>query len=125
MSESPEACAEDTRLGRMRFPRFNRIEVGSNNRISFAKLDNRVEGSLEVVTSTRGSTMPERCAYSSSRSNSSFAVKSGRASSYLKSSRSVLSFAIEGSSGFPDAKEARSFARFSATSAFCRVRALR
>lgn len=83
MSDNPEACADCTKFGRIKFPRFSRIDVGSSNRISFAKDDNRVEGSLDVVTRTRGSTIPESCAYSSSRSRSSFTVVSGLDSSYL------------------------------------------
>ena len=83
MSESPDACADCTRFGRIKFPRFSRIDVGSSNRISFAKEESRVEGSREVVTRTLGSTMPESCAYSSSKSSSSFTVKSGLDSSYL------------------------------------------
>lgn len=83
MSERPDACADWTRFGRIRFPRLSRIDVGNNNRISLAKEDNRVEGSRDVVTKTRGSTIPESCAYSSSKSNSSFTVKSGLDSSYL------------------------------------------
>lgn len=59
MSESPDACADCTRFGRIKFPRFSRIDVGSSNRISLAKEDSLVEGSLEVVTSTRGSTIPD------------------------------------------------------------------
>jgi hypothetical protein len=59
MSESPDACADCTRFGRIKFPRFSRIDVGSNNRISFANEESLVEGSREVVTNTRGSTMPE------------------------------------------------------------------
>jgi hypothetical protein len=46
-------------------------------------------------------------------------------SSYLKSSRRAVSFAIEGSSGFPEAREAFNFARFSAIEASRRTRALR
>lgn len=83
MSERPDACADCTRFGRMRFPRLSRMAVGSSNRISFAKEANRVEGSREVVTSTRGSTIPDSCAYSSSKSSSSLTVKSGFDSSYL------------------------------------------
>jgi hypothetical protein len=48
----------------------------------------------------------------------------GRDSSYLKSSLRDLSFAIEGSRGFPDAREAFNFARFSAIEASRRRRAL-
>lgn len=59
MSERPDACADCTRFGRIRLPRLRRIDVGSNNRISFANEDNRVEGSRDVVTRTRGSTIPE------------------------------------------------------------------
>jgi hypothetical protein len=59
MSERLDACADCTKLGRMRFPRFSRIDVGNNSRISLANEDRRVEGSLEVVTSTRGSTIPD------------------------------------------------------------------
>ena len=83
MSERPDACADDTKFGRIRFPLFSRMEVGNSNRISFANEDNRVEGSLEVVTRTRGSTIPDNCAYSSSKSSSSLTVKSGLDSSYL------------------------------------------
>jgi hypothetical protein len=83
MSESPEACADCTRLPKTKFPLFKRMDVGRSNLISLAKDDSRDEGSLEVVTKTRGSTIPDSCAYSSSKSSSSFAVKSGRDSSYL------------------------------------------
>lgn len=58
-SESPAAWAEEIRFGRIRLPRLRRIDVGSNNLISFAKDPSRDEGSRDVVTSTRGSTMPE------------------------------------------------------------------
>ena len=34
----------------MRFPRFSRTEVGNSSLISFAKADNRAEGSRDVVT---------------------------------------------------------------------------
>lgn len=67
----------------MRLPLFRRMDVGRRRRISFANEERRDEGSLEVVTSTRGSTMPESWAYSSSRSSSSSMVLSGRVSSYL------------------------------------------
>lgn len=83
MSDSPEDCADVTRLERTRFPRLSRIDVGKSNLISFANDERRDDGSRDVVTKTRGSTMPESCAYSSSRSSSSFAVRSGRDSSYL------------------------------------------
>lgn len=59
ISESPDAWADVIRLGKMRFPRFRRIEVGINNLISFAKAESLDEGSLEVVISTLGSTIPE------------------------------------------------------------------
>jgi hypothetical protein len=59
MSESPDACADWTRFGKIRLPLFKRIDVGSNKRISFAKAERRVDGSREVVTRTRGSTIPD------------------------------------------------------------------
>lgn len=83
MSESPEAWADWTRLPRTRFPLFKRIDVGRRRRISFAKEESREDGSREVVTRTLGSTMPESCAYSSSKSSSSSFVRSSRDSSYL------------------------------------------
>lgn len=83
MSESPEAWADWIRFPKTKFPLFRRMDVGRSNLISLAKDDRREEGSLEVVTRTRGSTIPDSCAYSSSKSSSSFAVKSARDSSYL------------------------------------------
>lgn len=71
MSVKPLFSAEDTSSPKTVFPRFRRIEPGSNSRISFEKAANRVDGSRDVVTSTRGSTIPDKCAYSSSRSSSS------------------------------------------------------
>src|SRR5258708_5826231 len=50
--------AEYTRFGRMRLPRFRRMDVGSKSLISFAKEDSRDEGSLDVVTKIRGSLTP-------------------------------------------------------------------
>jgi hypothetical protein len=58
--------AEERRLGRIRFPRFRRMEVGSKRRISLLKVARRVEGLREVVTRGRGSLSPERRLYSSS-----------------------------------------------------------
>ena len=119
-SDSAEAFALDNRFSRIRLPRFNRIDVGSRSRISLLKVERRVEGSLEVVTSGRGSVRPDRREYSSSKSCASVS----RDSSNLKSFRSSLSFAIEGSSGFPLANEAFKAARFSAIDASrsCRAR---
>ena len=70
-SERPEELALETRLGRMRLPRLSRIDVGRRRRISLANAERRVEGEREVVISTRGSVIPLRWAYSSSRSSSS------------------------------------------------------
>jgi len=61
MSDRPEDCADITRFGRTRFPRLSRIDVGKSNLISFANDESREDGSLEVVTRTLGSTMPESC----------------------------------------------------------------
>lgn len=71
-----EALALDTRLGRMSVPRLRRMEVGSSSRISLAKAESRVDGDLEVVTSGRGSVMPDRWAYSSSMSLCASALSS-------------------------------------------------
>ena len=51
----------------MRFPRLRRMAVGRRRRISLAKAERRVEGEREVVTRTRGSIIPLKYAYSSSR----------------------------------------------------------
>lgn len=51
-SDRPADCADFTRSGRMRFPRFNLTDVGSSSLISFANADSRAEGSREVVTDT-------------------------------------------------------------------------
>lgn len=59
MSERPDACAEEMRLGRIRFPLLSRMDVGRSSRISFANDDSLVEGSREVVTNTLGSTIPD------------------------------------------------------------------
>lgn len=131
MSESADVFALASRSGMTIFPRFIRIEVGISSRISFAKVLRRVEGEREVVMRGRGSTMPDVRTYSSSRSSISESLELGcfecvgRDSSYLKSSRNVLSLATEGSNRFPDAREAFSFARFSATEASRSRRALR
>lgn len=71
-----EALALETRLGRIKVPRFNLIDVGINSLISLAKADNLVEGDLEVVMMGLGSVIPERWAYSSSISWCSSAVSS-------------------------------------------------
>ena len=125
MSVRPAPFAELTRSGKMRFPRLRRIAVGSINLISFAKAARRLEGSLDVVTRTRGSTMPDRALYSSSRSSSSLRLRSARDSSYWKSFRSPLSLAMVGSRGRPDARLSLSFALFSLTSASLRSSAFR
>jgi hypothetical protein len=124
-----EAFAEETRLSRMRFPRFRRMAVGRRSRTSFEKPLRRVEGERDVVTRIRGSDSPDRRAYSSSISSSSSLVSPegpgvGRDSSYLKSSRRRLSLAtLESDSGFPDEREDLRAARFSAIEACWRVRA--
>jgi hypothetical protein len=59
MSERRDDWADVTKLESTRFPRLRRIEVGSNNLISFANAERRVDGSREVVTKTRGSTIPD------------------------------------------------------------------
>ena len=132
MSVTAEALAPAARSVRSRFPRFNRIDVGIRSRISLAKVLRRAEGEREVVISGRGSTKPEVRAYSSSRSSISASLElesgcfeeDGRDSSYFKSSLRDLSFATEESRGFPDAREAFNFARFSAIDASRRRRAL-
>lgn len=65
------AFALATRVGKTCVPRFKRMDVGSRRRISFAKAESRVEGLREVVIKGRGSMIPERCAYSSSRARMS------------------------------------------------------
>lgn len=50
MSDNPAAFEAFTSSGKIKLPLFNRTEVGSNKRISFAKAESLVEGSLEVVT---------------------------------------------------------------------------
>ena len=125
MSDRPDEFADDTNIGRTAFPRFSRIAVGSSRRISLAKDDSRAEGSLDVLTNTRGSTTPLRCAYSSSSSSSSSAVRSALDSSNRKSRRKALSLAISGANGLPLARDALSFARFCAVSASFNVRARR
>lgn len=65
-SDSPAELAEATRLGRIRLPRFRRMEVGRSRRSSLANAARREEGEREVVMRMRGSTMPLRWAYSSS-----------------------------------------------------------
>lgn len=60
------AWALATSVGRTCAPRFSRMAVGRRRRISLAKEASRVEGLREVVMRGRGSTMPERCEYSSS-----------------------------------------------------------
>jgi len=77
------ACAASTKPGNTLFPRFKFMEPGKTSLISLENDDSREEGSLEVVIRTRGSTIPERCEYSSSKFNSSSNVSSGRDSSYL------------------------------------------
>jgi hypothetical protein len=116
-SDKPADFADWTRSGMICFPRLSRTAVGKSNLISLAKDESLEEGSLEVVTSTRGSTMPDSCAYSSSRSSCSFVVRSPADSSYWKSFLRDLSFAMAGSSGLPEARAALSFARFSLISA--------
>ena len=66
MSERAEALAEESRFGRIRFPRLRRMEVGRSSRISLLKAARRVEGLRDVVTSGLGSVRPERRLYSSS-----------------------------------------------------------
>ena len=124
MSVSPALVDDRTRSGRIRFPRLSRTAVGRRSRISFENVDSRLEGSRDVVTSTRGSWTPERW-YSSSRSAISLALRSGRDSSYWKSFLRASSFATEGSTGRPEAMAFRSFARFSLVSASLRTRAWR
>jgi len=49
MSLSPPDLALSTRFGRTMFPRFNRIDVGSNNRISLANVPNLLDGSVPAL----------------------------------------------------------------------------
>lgn len=100
-----------TSVGNIKVPRFKRIEVGRRSRISFAKAASRVEGERDVVIKGRGSAIPERWLYSSSRSSA------GPASSYLCEARSAESFARPAERGFPLESEALSAARFEAVSA--------
>jgi hypothetical protein len=83
------------------FPRFNRIEFGSSNRISFANCIRRDDGSRDVVIIILGSTIPESASYSSSIKASS---PSGCDSSYLKSFRRSASLAISFGSGYSAAQ---------------------
>ena len=76
MSVTDEESAEETRFGRIRVPRFSRMEVGNSSRTSLAKAERRVDGEREVVTRGLGSIMPERWAYSSSISSWASAVSS-------------------------------------------------
>lgn len=114
MSVRAAALALATRLGRMRLPRFKRIDVGNSSRISLEKAARRVEGLREVVTSGRGSERPESMEYSSSIESWAAAESGSRDSSYLKSLRRDLSLATEGSRGLPEARDFLSRARFSA-----------
>ena len=123
MSVRPEALALEMRFGRIVVPRLRRMEVGKSKRISLANAERRVDGDREVVTSGRGSMMPDKWAYSSSIANTS--EGEGAFSSNLKSSRSAWSFAIDGTRGLPLASEAFNFARFSAVSASRSVSARR
>ena len=50
MSLSPPEMAEVTRVGKTKFPRFSRMDVGSNNLISFANAESLALGSRDVVT---------------------------------------------------------------------------
>lgn len=85
--------------------------MGRRSRISLAKAASRVEGERDVVIKGRGSAIPERWLYSSSRSSA------GAASSYLCEARSAESFARPAARGFPLESEALSAARFEAVSA--------
>ncbi len=118
-SVSAAELALATRVGRIRVPRFSRMEVGRRSLISLAKAPSRVEGDREVVIRGRGSAMPERWLYSSSRSSA------GAASSYLCEERSAVSFARTGARGFPLEREALKAARFEAVSAERRLSARR
>lgn len=100
-----------TSVGNIKVPRFKRIEVGRRSRISFAKAASRVEGERDVVIKGRGSAIPERWLYSSSRSSAE------AASSYLCEARSAESFARPVARGFPLESEALNAARFEAVSA--------
>jgi hypothetical protein len=82
MSDNPADSVGGTKPSHMRVPRFNRTDVGRSNRISLANADSRDGGSREVVTNMGGSTMPNSCAYSSSRSSYSCLLRSGPDSSY-------------------------------------------
>ena len=88
MSVIAAAFALDTKSGRTRFPRFNRIDVGSIKRISLANVLRRIDGFREVVTMGRGSINPDVRAYSSSMSKRSaslfFCADAGNDSSYFK-----------------------------------------
>lgn len=71
MSVRPDALALETRCGRIVVPLLRRMEVGRSKRISLANAERRVEGDREVVISGRGSTMPDKWAYSSSIASTS------------------------------------------------------
>lgn len=62
ISERPLLLQDRTSSGRIVLPRFNRMAVGINNRISLEKAARRLEGERDVVTRTRGSTIPESAA---------------------------------------------------------------
>jgi hypothetical protein len=83
MSERAEAFAEESRLGRIRLPRFRRIDVGRRSLISLLKIARRVEGLREVVTRGLGSVRPERRLYSSSMLCWASAASWSSDSSYL------------------------------------------
>lgn len=85
--------------GRTVLPRLSRMLLGRSSRISLENWSRRDEGSREVVMRILGSTIPERCAYSSSSS----AVSSAAGvcdSSYLKSLRSCTSSAMSLGRGY-------------------------
>lgn len=115
--------ALDTNEGRTRLPRFNRIDVGRRRRISLANAASRVEGERDVVIRGRGSAIPERWVYSSSRASASSVE--GAVSSYAWEARRAESAAREGVSGFPLASDAFRAALLEAVSADWRVRARR
>lgn len=83
MSVKAAALAEDSRFGKIVFPLFSRIAVGSKSLISLLNVANLVLGERDVVTRGRGSERPERSAYSSSRDAWASAVSASRDSSYL------------------------------------------
>lgn len=117
MSESPAALALESRFGRIIFPRLSLIEVGRSSRISLEKVDNLVDGFLDVVTRGLGSVRPDNMEYSSSMLSCAVTISESKDLSFLRSLLKAASLAMDGSSGLPLASDFFSRARFSAIEA--------